>query len=117
MVVIVDSRGIYAKKKIFQRLFKKNRGSCRSISVTPTESPPRGHGGFLMTNSYDPNVRFILVVNGERLPEPYRTRQCAESIGGYIENGRSITRGEAKGDFYPPTVWSVIEERCVWVEV
>ena len=80
-------------------------------------APHTGHGDFLMTNSYDPNVRFILVVNGERLPEPYRTRQCAESYGVYIENGRSITRGEAKGDFYPPTVWRVVEERCVWVEV
>jgi hypothetical protein len=71
-----------------------------------------------MTNSsYDPNVRFILVVNGERLPEPYMTRACAESYGVMIEEARTRTRGAAKGDVYPPTVWRVIEERCVWVEV
>ena len=39
---IVDSRGIYAKKKIFPRLFKKNQRPCRSISVTTTMVAPKG---------------------------------------------------------------------------
>jgi hypothetical protein len=33
---------------IFPRLFKKTSRSCRSIGVATNESPPRGHGEFLM---------------------------------------------------------------------
>ena len=81
MVVIVDSRGIYAKKKIFPRLFKKNGWSCRSIGVTPTESPPRGHGVFKMAK-FDPRLIHTAApytVNGK-----FVVRKIAYNGGYYI---------------------------------
>jgi hypothetical protein len=103
MVVIVDSRGIYAKKKIFPRLFKKTGWSCRSIGVTPTESPPRGHGVFKMAK-FDPRLihtAAAYTVNGK-----FVVRKIAYNNGCYIyqtEHGYVYldTDPELKSDIMP----------------
>ena len=91
---------------IIPRLFKKNRGSCRSIGVTTTMvAPHTGHGVFKMTTCTcnarnntpaTPTYTYILWVNDRCTIVPYDTEEEATRDGlSYLaKHGASTFRVE-----------------------